>query len=96
MSEINQELASRYDLQLQQIQDALKGHDRATVNALQAWRAELRSISDQTGLKAHAARTARGMSGMGSRGEVVKMGGDSKELRLLEKLDAICKLTMSS
>jgi hypothetical protein len=92
MSEINQELVARYDLLLGQIQDALNGHDRATVNTLQAWRAELRSISDQTGLKAHAGRTSRGMGGMGSLGEVVKMGGDSKELLHLEKLDAICKL----
>jgi hypothetical protein len=61
MSLINQGLASQHGLQLEKMQDALSGHDRATVDVLQAWREELRDVSDQAALKAHAARTARSM-----------------------------------
>jgi len=56
MSLINQSLVSQYDLQLGKLQGALKGHDQATVNALQAWREELGRVSDQEALKAHATR----------------------------------------
>jgi hypothetical protein len=96
MSLINQALLSQYDLQLEKMEDALRGHDRATVNALQAWREELRSVSDPAALKAHAARTARSMGGMESLGEVVRIGNDPKELLLLEELYAICKFILSS
>jgi hypothetical protein len=96
MNLINEELISRYSLQLEKMRDALEGHDRASVNWLQARHDELRQVSDQAALKAHAAKTARGMGGMGSLGEIVMMGHDPKELRLLEELYAICKLIMST
>ncbi len=78
------------------MQDALKGHDRTWVEVLQVWREELRRLADQTALKAHAARTARGMGGMESLGEIILMGNDPNELRLLEELYAICKFISSS
>jgi hypothetical protein len=96
MNVINQELLSQYDLQLEKMQDALRGHDRAAVGLLQTWREELRTVSDQATLRTHATRTARNMGGMGSLGEVVMMGDDPNELRLLEELYAICKLILSS
>jgi hypothetical protein len=96
MSPINEALVSQYDLQLERMRDALKGHDQASVNWLQARREELHRVSDQAALKAHAARTARSMGGMGSFGEAVMMGNDAEELRLLEELYAICKLIISS
>jgi hypothetical protein len=96
MTQINEELVLRYSLQLGKLRDALNGHDRASVDLLQTWREELRQISDQEELKAHATRTARNMGGMGSLAEVVMMGKDPHELRLLQELYAICKLIRSS
>ncbi len=96
MSLINRGLVSQYDLQLEKMQEALTRHDRATVDLLKAWREELRSVSDEAALKAHAARTARNMGGMGSLSEVVMIGNNREELRLLEELYAICKFILSS
>jgi hypothetical protein len=96
MSLINRRLVSQYELQLERMQEALSGHDRATANLLKTWREELRSASDQAALKAHVARTARSMGGMGSIGEVVMIGNNPEELRLLEELYAICKFILSS
>lgn len=96
MSLVNEELVSQYGLLLEKMRDALKGHDRASVNALQGWREELRQVSDEAALKAHAAKTARSMGGMGSLGEIVMMGNDPEEMRLLEELYAVCKFILSS
>lgn len=96
MSLVNEELVSQYSLLLEKMRDALKGHDRASVNALQVWREELRHVSDEAALKAHAAKTARSMGGMGSLGEIVMMGNDPEEMRLLEELYAVCKFILSS
>jgi hypothetical protein len=92
----NRGLVLEYDLQLEKMQEALTAHDRAAVNLLKAWRDELRCVSDQGALKVHAARTARSMGGMGSLGEVVLMGNDPNELRLMEELYAICRFILSS
>jgi hypothetical protein len=60
----NERLISQYDLALQKMQDALQGRDQATVNVLQNWREGLSCVSDQNGLKAHAARTMRTFGSM--------------------------------
>ncbi len=62
---------------------------------LQTWREELRQVSDLADLRAHAARTARGMGGMESLGEIVSIGNDPEELRLLEELYSTCKVIVS-
>jgi hypothetical protein len=96
MSKMDNAMVSRYDLQLEKVQESLKGYDRPWVNLLQTWRDELRTVSDQEILRKHAARTARSMGGMESLGEVVGGLKNDAASRLLEELYAICKLILSS
>lgn len=96
MSLIDQAMISRYDLQLQNMQESLKGHDQAWVDVLQTWREELQQVCDDAALKSHAARTARSMGGMESLGEVATTLNDSRALHALEELYAICKFILTS
>ncbi len=93
----NQQLLSRYSTDLEIAQILLRfHHDHAAVDVLQALREELVRVPDTVALKALAARTARGLGGMESIGEMASGLNDKLLVSVVEDLYATCKEIVSS
>jgi|ERR1700733_5921497 len=97
MSPTHQGLTLQYDRELEKIAASLQmHHEPVWSNILQAWRNELKHVSDLAALKRHAARTSRSLAGMESLGEVATIINDPELLRAIEDLYASCKLILTS
>jgi hypothetical protein len=89
-------LISDYDRLLEKTQEALNTrHCDAWVAVLRGWRAELKSIDSETGLRSHASRTARALGGMGLIGDIALAERDADFLKLVDDLHTKCKGLMS-
>jgi hypothetical protein len=93
----NQQLLSRYstDLEIAQILFRFH-HDHAAVELLESLREELAGVPDTAAIKVLAARTARGLGGMGSIGESASGLNDKLLASVVEDLHAICQRIVSS
>jgi hypothetical protein len=93
----NQQLLSRYstDLEIAQILFRFH-HDHTAVKLLESLREELAGVPDTATVKALAARTARGLGGMGSIGESASGLNDKLLACLVEDLNATCQQIVSS
>ena len=93
----SQQLLSRYSADLEIAQILFRSHhDHAAVMVLESLRDELARVPDTVAVKALAARTARGLGGMGSIGESARGLNDKLLVSLVEDLYATCNAIASS
>jgi len=91
----NTELLSRYAADLEILQILLRlHHDHGWVRILQSWREEFEREPDTVAVKAHAARTARALGGMGSIGD--GLHDDRVMMSLIGDLHSLCDQISSS
>jgi hypothetical protein len=93
----NEQLLSRYSTDLEIAQILLRfHHEHQQAKAIQAVRDELERVPDTVALKTLAARTARGLGGMGSIGEMALGLNYKVLLSLVSDLYVTCNQIVSS